>query len=748
MLKIIKYLKKSIIPILVIVGLLILQAFCDLSLPGYTSSIVDTGIQQGGIKNACPTVIREGQLKNLELLMDDDSKEVVMDSYKLITKEGLTEDAYQSYLEKYPIFSSENLYLLNKKNTVDTDKLNDIMANAQLLLTTLTTDSDQTAKLKEKLTAGLPANMANASLFDIISKLPAEQSEPILSAIKKQLSAMPSLIVQQSAVASVKAEYKAVGIDVEELQRNYILFAGLKMLGLALLAAMATISVGFLASRVAATLGRDLRSMVFKKVVSFSNTEFDRFSTASLITRSTNDIQQVQMTTVLLLRMVIYSPILAVGGIIKVLNTNTSMVWIIALAVAIILSLVGSLFIIAMPKFKLMQKLVDRLNLVTREILTGLSVIRAFHKEAHEEERFDGANRNLTKTNLFVNRVMTFMMPAMMLVMNGITLLIIWNGAKGIDNGNMQVGDLMAFIQYSMMIIMSFLMLSMVSIILPRASVSAGRIAEVINTKISIIDPKDEETFKEEKKGFVEFENVSFRYPKAEDDVLSDISFTARPGETTAIIGSTGSGKTTLINLIPRFFDVTKGSVKVDGVDVRKAGQNDLREKLGFVPQKGVLFSGTIDSNIKYGKQSASQREVIQAAKIAQAWDFIEEKPERLETPISQGGTNVSGGQKQRLSIARAIARDPEIYIFDDSFSALDYRTDVALRRALKTELGQSTVIIVAQRISTILHADQILVLDEGKIAGKGTHKELLKNCEVYRQIALSQLSKEELADE
>ena len=454
------------------------------------------------------------------------------------------------------------------------------------------------------------------------------------------------------------------------------------------------------------------------------------------------------MTLVFLIRIVFYAPILAIGGVVKVLNTNVSMTWIIALAVILILCLVGSLFAVAMPKFKLMQKLIDRLNLVTREILTGLPVIRAFHKEKQEEKRFDAANTDLTKTSLFVNRVMTFMMPIMMFIMNGVTILIIWNGGHGIDNGEMQVGDLMAFIQYTMQIIMSFLMLSMVSIMLPRSSVSAGRIMEVIDTDITIHDPEKPQKFIDSKKGYLEFDNVSFRYPKAEDDVLSGISFIAKPGETTAIIGSTGSGKSTLVQLIPRFFDVTAGSIKIDGTDIRQVCQSELRDKLGYVPQKGMLFSGTIDSNLRYGKQDATSDEILRAARIAQALDFIEEKPEKYETPISQGGGNVSGGQKQRLSIARAIAKDPEIYIFDDSFSALDYKTDVTLRKALKDEISNSTVIIVAQRISTIIHADQILVLDEGKVVGKGTHKELLKNCEVYNQIALSQLSKEELAYE
>lgn len=748
MLKILKYLKKSTGAIIIVFALLVLQALCDLSLPTYTSHIVDVGIQQGGIENATPIAIREIQMKNLQLMMNLDNKEIVSNSYILISKESLSEEDYKSYQHKYPILSQENVYILDIKEVKNVEELNDIMGNALLLVSTLNSDSEQTAAMKAQLVIQLPAEMADYSLFEIVTTLPEEQSKLILTSIEEQLSAMPSLIMEQSAITAVKAEYELIGFDTAKLQRNYILIAGAKMLGLALLAMMASILVGFLAARIAAGLGRNLRGRVFKKVVAFSNLEFDKFSTASLITRSTNDIQQVQMTLAMLLRIVFYAPILAIGGVVKVLNTNTSMAWIIALAVTLIMGLVGVLLAVAMPKFKRMQKLVDRLNLVTREILTGLPVIRAFSKEKQEEKRFDQVNIDLTGTNLFVNRVMTFMMPIMLLVMNGITILIVWKGAKSIDLGNMQVGDLMAFIQYAMQIIMSFLMLSMISIMLPRASVSASRIAEVIDTDLTIHDPEKETSFVESMKGYVEFENVSFRYPKAEGNVLSNISFTAKPGETTAIIGSTGSGKSTLINLIPRFFDVSEGRVVVDGADVRTVKQSDLRGKLGFAPQKGVLFSGTIDSNLRYGKQEATSDEIVRAARIAQASDFIEENEDKFNTSIAQDGNNVSGGQKQRLSIARAIAKDPEIYIFDDSFSALDYKTDVTLRKALKTEIGDSTVIIVAQRISTILHADQILVLDDGKIVGKGTHIELLKSCEIYEQIALSQLSKEELADE
>ncbi len=747
MLKIAKLLKTSIGPLIIVIALLALQAFCDLSLPSYTSDIVDVGIQQGGITNAVPVAIRESQMNNLLFIMSEGSRKTVENSYKLILTDKVSDKNYKTYLKKYPVLADENIYVLNTGEETQS-KLNDIMGRALFLVSALNGDTEQIKTLKDQLTAQFPAETADLSLLEILAKMPEEQAEQIISSIEDKLSAMSETIRNQGAISAVKTEYEAIGMDTGKLQTDYIFLAGIKMLGLALLAMLSTILVGFLASRIAAGLGRDLRSKVFKKVVSFSNSEFDKFSTASLITRSTNDIQQIQMTLVMMVRIVFYSPILAVGGIIKVLNTNVTMTWIIAFAVILILTLVGTLFGVAMPKFKLMQKLVDRLNLVTREILTGLSVIRAFHKEKYEEERFDTANRDLTKTSLFVNRVMIFMMPVMMFIMNGVTILIIWNGGHGIDRGDMQVGDLMAFIQYTMQIIMSFLMLSMVSIMLPRASVSAGRIMEVIDMDLTIHDPHKPEQFVESKKGYLEFEKVSFRYPKAEDDVLSGITFTARPGETTAIIGSTGSGKSTLVQLIPRFFDVTEGSIKVDGVDIRQVSQHDLRNKLGYVPQKGVLFSGTIDSNLRYGKQDATEEEILRAVKIAQAADFIEEKPEKFETAISQGGGNVSGGQKQRLSIARAIAKDPEIYIFDDSFSALDYKTDVALRRALKNEINDSTVIIVAQRISTILHADQILVMDEGKIVGKGTHKELLKECEIYKQIALSQLSKEELAYE
>ncbi|MDU2993907.1 MAG: ABC transporter ATP-binding protein [Clostridium sp.] len=742
MLKLLKYLKKSIVPILVIVLFLIGQAVCDLSLPDYTSKVVNIGIQQGGVENPVPDVIRATEMDKLMLFMNESDKNTVLSNYNHLDKASLSDK---------DLTGDEPIYELNTKDKKTIEELSNIFGKPMLIVEGFESDSKETKKMKEQMMANLPPQMiqnGDVDVFQVFSLMPEEELSEMRKTIDEKFSDMPDSIITQSAISYVKGEYKNLGIDTDKLQTNYMFLAGAKMLGIALLSALATIVVGFLGARVAATLGKNLRSKVFNKVMSFSNTEMDKFSTASLITRSTNDIQQVQMLMVMMLRVVIYSPIIAIGGIIKVTKTNTSMTWIIAVAVIAILSLVMILFIVVMPKFKVVQKLVDRVNLVTREILTGIPVIRAFSTQKYEEKRFDKANLDLTKTNIFVNRVMACMMPAMMLVMNGISVLIMWNGAHGVDSGAMQVGDMMAFIQYTMQIIMSFLMISAISIMLPRAAVCVQRVDEVISTDLIIEDKEQTENFKEDKKGYIEFNNVSFKYPNAEEDVLSDISFVAKPGETTAFIGSTGSGKSTLINLIPRFYDVTEGSIKVDGVDVRNVSQHDLREKIGYVPQKGILFSGTIDSNLRYGREEATDVEIVRAAEIAQAMEFISSKPERFETEISQGGTNVSGGQKQRLSIARAIAKNPEIYIFDDSFSALDFKTDSALRKALKQETSDSTVLIVAQRISTILHADQIIVLDEGKVVGKGTHNELLKNCEVYKQIALSQLSKEELENE
>ena len=605
----------------------------------------------------------------------------------------------------------------------------------------------QLEELREQTEAQMP-DVSQMTIYEIFGMMEESQRDAAVESIEEQFAVMPETMVEQSAAVYIAGAYEKLGVDLDRRETRYILVTGAKMLALAALGMLASILVGLLASRVGARIGQTLRKDVFRKVVGFSNGEFDKFSSASLITRSTNDIQQIQLLTVMILRMVMYAPIMAAGGIFKVFRTNVDMSWIIALAVALIVMVVAVLFIVVMPKFKVVQSMVDRLNLVSREILTGLQVIRAFSTERYEEKRFDGANRDLTKTNLFVNRAMTFMMPMMMLIMNGIAVLIVWIGGHSINDGSMQVGDMMAFIQYTMQIIMSFLMICMISVMLPRAAVSADRVDEILTSSTLIHDPENPKDFAGNGTGEVVFDHVSFRYPGAEEDVLQDLSFTARPGETTAFIGSTGSGKSTLVNLIPRFYDVTDGRITIDGMDIREVSQHDLRDRLGYVPQKGVLFSGDIASNILYGNPDGSEEEMTQAANIAQAEEFIEQKQKRYHSPIAQGGSNVSGGQKQRLSIARAVAKHPDIYIFDDSFSALDYKTDVKLRNALKAKTKDSTVMIVAQRISTILHAEQIIVLDDGKIVGKGTHKELLKNCEEYYQIASSQLSEKELEDD
>ena len=723
--------------VLLIFIVLFVQAYCDLSLPSYTSDIVNVGIQQNGIDETIPQVIAEEDMQKVLLFVTDtEEKQTVEESYEK------DENSY----DKKALVLKESVQ--NKKESQK--DLSQILGIPMLLTEGFSSDNEtirqMEEQMKEQLLAAQPQlNIENLDMFQILQMMPAEQVQMLVKEMQKQMSDMPDMIVEQAAVSYVKTAYLNLGMDVDRIQIQYILITGGKMIALAFLGMMASVLGGFLASKAAAATGRDLRSKVFRKVVGFSNNEFDHFSTASLITRSTNDIQQIQLLMVMLLRVVLYAPIMAIGGIYKVFHTNVSMSWIIGLAVILIGMVVLTLFAVAMPKFKVMQKLVDRLNLVTREILTGLPVIRAFSTEKHEEERFDVANRDLTKTNLFVNRAMTFMMPVMMVIMNGISVLIVWVGANGINDGQMQVGDMMAFIQYTMQIIMSFLMICMVSIMLPRAAVAAERVDEVLTSKTLIHDLEQPKKLPEKADGVLKFDHVSFRYPGASEDVLHDITFEAKPGETTAIIGSTGSGKSTLVNLIPRFYDVTGGAITLDGMDIREIAQHELREKLGYVPQKGVLFSGTIASNIMFGNADGTEEEMKAAAETAQAAEFIETKRKQYESSIAQGGTNVSGGQKQRLSIARAIAKHPDIFIFDDSFSALDYKTDVALRRALKKQTADSTVLIVAQRISTILHAEQIIVLDDGEVAGIGTHQELLANCEVYRQIAESQLSEEEL---
>ena len=713
MFKVLKNLKESWISVITIVLLLIVQAAGDLTLPDYTSKIVNVGIQNGGIENVAPEVIRKSEMENMLIFTEEDDK--ILASYEEISKDNLDSAEYEKLVKKYPALENESLYKIKKISSSEQDELDSLMAKPLMMLS-------------------------------VTKQMPKEQLDQMLETVNQKLDDMQDSILEQAAIQEVKNEYKAIGMNTDSIQNQYIIMAGLKMLGISLIIMISAISIMCLSARVAARLAKTLREKVFKKVLRFSNKEFSEYSTASLITRSTNDIQQIQGLIAILFRVLVYAPIIGIGGFLRVLNqSDNSMAWIIGVAIVAILFVVATLFIIAMPRFKKLQQLIDKLNLVAREILTGLPVIRAFNTEKKEEKRFDKANMDLTKTNLFVNRAMSFMMPTLMLIMNGISLLIVWVGAHGIDNGTMQVGNMMAFIQYTMQIVMSFLMISMVSIMLPRASVSANRINEIIETDEAIKDSKEPKKLNPSKKGLVEFKNVSFRYPDSDEEVLSDISFTAEPGKTTAIIGSTGSGKSTIVNLIPRFYDVTSGNLLIDGVDIKDISNKDLRKIIGFVPQKGILFSGTIESNIKYGNPSMSDEQMIEAAQIAQATEFIESKPEKYQEPIAQGGSNVSGGQKQRLSIARAIAIDPEILVFDDSFSALDFKTDSILRAELAKKTQDKTVIIVAQRINTILNADQIIVLEDGKVVGKGTHEELIKTNETYKQIALSQLSAKEL---
>ena len=751
MLKVLKNLKESWLSVIAIVLLLIVQATGDLTLPDYTSKIVNIGIQSGGIENPAPEVIRKSEMDNLLIFTEDD--EQILNDYKEISKENLDEKEYEKLVKKYPALENETLYEVKKLNSEEQTQLNNMMTKPLMMLSSL--ENEETANsMKEQMLSSMPANMPeqqkiamqNMELMDIIKQMPKEQIDKMLETVNEKLDNMQNSILEQAAIQQVKKEYKAIGIDTDNLQNKYIIIAGLKMLGISFIIMASAISIMCLSARVAAKLAKTLREKTFKKVLKFSNKEFSEYSTASLITRSTNDIQQIQGLIAILFRVLVYAPIIGIGGFLRVLSqSDNSMAWIIGVAILAILFVVATLFIIAMPRFKKLQELIDKLNLVAREILTGLPVIRAFNTEKKEEKRFDKANVDLTKTNLFVNRAMSFMMPTLMLIMNAISLLIVWVGAHGIDNGTMQVGNMMAFIQYTMQIVMSFLMISMVSIMLPRASVSANRINEILETEEAIQESKEPKKLDASKKGLVEFKNVSFRYPDSDEEVLSDITFTAKPGETTAIIGSTGSGKSTIVNLIPRFYDITSGNLLIDGVDIKEISNKDLRKIVGFVPQKGILFSGTIDSNIKYGNPNMSDEQMIEAAQIAQATEFIDSKPEKYKEPIAQGGSNVSGGQKQRLSIARAIAIDPEILVFDDSFSALDFKTDSTLRAELAKKTKDKTVIIVAQRINTILNADQIIVLEDGKIVGKGTHEELIKNNETYKQIALSQLSEEEL---
>ena len=749
MLRVLKNLKNSFISVVFIVLLLFVQAQADLKLPDYTSKIVNTGIQAGGIETAVPEIIRKDDLETV--LMFTENKEDITNNYTLVCTEPTEyeQKIVNKYIGKDKTVEAESAYILKDINKEEKEELASKLATPLLEVSTIS--NEETAnQIKSQMTANMPeqqkAYIQDKGIKEILSMMPDEQKNTLIEQFTSKINEMSDSIKSQAAVSSVKQIYKNVGVDTDKIQNSYIIMAGFQMLGVALVSMISAIIIMLLSARVAAKLSKTLREKVFAKVLNFSNEELNGFSTASLITRSTNDIQQIQQLMTMLFRVVVYAPVIGIGGFIKVLtNSDSSMAWIIGVAILAILFVVGTLFIIAMPKFKKLQELTDKLNLVSREILSGLPVIRAFNTEKKEERRFDGANKDLMKANIFVNRAMSMMMPMLMLIMNAITVLIVWVGGHSVDQGLTQVGDMMAFIQYTMQIVMAFLMISMVSIMLPRASVSAKRINEVLDTVPSIKDKEQAKKFDSNKKGLVEFKDVSFRYPDADTEILSDINFTAKPGETTAIIGSTGSGKSTVVNLLPRFYDVTGGELLIDGVNVKDVSQKDLRNIIGFVPQKGVLFSVTIESNIKYSDDNMSDERMVEAAEIAQATEFIEAKENKYKDEIAQGGNNVSGGQKQRLSIARAIAKDPEIYVFDDSFSALDLKTDAALREELAKRTKNKTVIIVAQRISTILDANQIIVLEEGKVVGKGTHEELMKDNETYRQIALSQLSEEEL---
>lgn len=740
--KLIKYLKPFWFPLLITVALLFAQAQCELALPDYMSEIVDTGITKGGIQDGVVQVIRESEYQHLTLFMSEKQQALFSDNYTLIK----AQEASSEQKENYPVLKKENVYELNSIDEKAREDLNAALVKAEMAVSAVRIQAnDKTSELSKLMQA-----QGMKDPFVMLSFMPKEQLATMMSEIDKQMEAMGDTIAQASGSAYAKSEYEAVGMELEDIQNDYILHAGGKMLLVALGSAVSAILVGLFASRIGAGLSRNLRKGIFEKVESFSNEEFNRFSTSSLITRTTNDVQSVQMVIIMFLRVVIYAPIIGFGAVMHVLDNGADMTWIIALCVVILLSLIGVLMGVTMPKFKITKKLNDRINSITRGFLEGMPVIRAFNTQDYEEKSFDATNTRIMKNQLFINRMMSLMMPAMMLVMNASSLLIIWVGGHLIESGSIQVGAMMAFIQYAMQIIMAFLMIAMVAVIWPNASVSAARIVEVLDSEVKIKDPKKAKAYDPKQKGYIEFRNVSFRYPGAEEDVLHDISFTAKPGETTAFIGSTGSGKSTVVNLVPRFYDVSEGAIYIDGIDIRDVKQHDLREKIGYVPQKGILFSGDIESNLRYAKEDATAQEIAEAARIAQATEIIEAKPEKYATPISQGGTNVSGGQKQRLSIARALVKRAEIYIFDDSFSALDFKTDAKLRTELNKMIRetQATVLLVAQRISSIMHADRIVVLDKGRVAGIGTHEELMESCEVYQEIAYSQLSKEELGNE
>jgi ATP-binding cassette subfamily B multidrug efflux pump len=745
MLRLVKYLKPYLFLILTAIVLLFVQANADLALPDYLSKIVNNGIQQNGVENAVPKAIRQSQMDKLLIFVSADDKALVLDSYLLVEP---TSPEAEQYIKDFPALADGPIYVLQKVDQADMDSLNSIMGRALVVVSgieQMIADPSKAASMGQAFGFDPSKIPAGVDIFSLLAGMPAEQLSTISGAVNERFATLGDSMVTQMAVGSVRAEYEALGMDTAKLQRDYILRIGGMMLLISLLGGACTITVGFLASRTAAGAARDIRKEAFKKVESFSNTEFDEFSTASLITRSTNDVTQVQMVIFMIMRMVFYAPIIGIGGVIRAIDKSANMWWIIAVAVVTLLGLVLLVFSISLPKFKIMQSLIDRLNLVMRENLSGMMVVRAFNKQDDEAARFDKANRDLTHTSLFVARVMVTMMPVMMLLMNGLSLGIIWVGAHQVAESTIQVGDMMAFMQYTMQIVFAFLMMSMMFIFLPRAAVSGDRIADVLETEVAIADPKAPQQFKEPFIGEIEFRNASFRYPGALADVLHNITFTARSGETTAFIGSTGCGKSTVVNLIPRFYDVTGGAICVDGIDIRQVRQSDLRDRIGYVPQKGMLFSGTIESNLLYADQDASPETLQEAADIAQATEFILAKPEGFSAEIAQGGSNVSGGQKQRLAIARALVKRPPIYIFDDTFSALDFKTDSALRQALKQKTGDATLLIVTQRVATVKSADQIIVLDEGRVVGKGKHQELMESCQTYQEIAYSQLSKEEL---
>ncbi|NPV87720.1 MAG: ABC transporter ATP-binding protein [Anaerolineae bacterium] len=742
MLRILKYLKPFLPFILLNIVLLFLQANADLALPDYMSHIINIGIQQGGVESTVPQALRQNTFEHLLLFLNKDEQAMMQMYYRQIDN---TTPNVETYRAQYPALAEQPLYILQDSGATAAQQLTPFMGESLVIVTgieQMMTNPAASSALLPSMGNFDPSKLPpGADVFALLSRLPEAQRMQIRSAVRERFAAIGGeKALTQAAARAVKAEYEALGMDTLRLQNTYILRVGGQMLLIALVSAIATITVGFLSARTAAGLARDLRRFLFEKVMRFSSAELERFSIASLITRSTNDISQIQIAVMIMMRMVIYAPIIGIGGILRALTKSASMWWVIALAVIVLLGIVTTIFSIVTPRFRIIQALMDRLNLIARENLSGMMVVRAFNRETYETQRFDRANRELTQTTLFVNRTFVAMMPLMMLLMNGLSVLIIWAGGQQVAQMRLQVGDMMAFMQYAMQIVFAFMMLSMLFILLPRAGVAANRVADVLETNLTILDPPHPKTFPEPFRGRIEFRQVSFRYPDAEEDVLHNLTFTIPAGQTVGIIGTTGSGKSTLVNLILRFYDVTEGAIYMDGVDIRQVRLSDLRDKIGYVPQQSNLFSGTVESNLRYAAEDAAEETLRQALETAQAADFILTQPDGLTTPVSQGGVNFSGGQRQRLSIARALAKRPPIYIFDDSFSALDYQTDARLRRALKQSVRGSTVIIVSQRVATIKDADQILVLDEGRLLCADTHEELLRKCAVYREIALSQL--------